>query len=42
MNAPHASVSSYVIEVDVLHSQTAIYGVKTEVLHLREKSYMQN
>ena len=39
MNAPSAPVSSCVIETDVLHSQTALYDVKTKVLHLRGKSY---
>ena len=39
MNAPLRCVSSCVIEVDVLHSQTAFYDVKTYVLHLRGKSY---
>ena len=38
MNAPRAPVSSCVIDADVLHSQTAFYNVKIEVLHSREKS----
>ena len=40
MNAPRASVFlCCVIEADVLHSKTAFYDEKTEVLHLRGKSY---
>ena len=36
---PRASVSSCVIEADVLHNQTAFYDVGTEVFYLQRKSY---
>ena len=39
MNAPRAPESLCVIEPDNLHRQTAFYDVKTDVLHLRGKSF---